>query len=99
MKDAGRVSRGEEQRVSSGKTVGCRPGGRQARGTDGGQRPGEGFIPCPWAGLVQCPVAAWVPADSEATVRGPMSGPRPGLLAWHAEMGSRVSILHPSLAF
>ena len=51
MKDEGRVSRGEEQKVSSGKTVGCRPGGRQARGTDGGQRPGEGFILCPWAGL------------------------------------------------
>ena len=51
MKDGGRVSRGEEQRVSSGKTVGCGSGGRQARGTDGGQRPGEGFIPCPWAGL------------------------------------------------
>lgn len=100
-KDGGRVSRDEEQRVSSGKTVRRGPGaGRQSCGTEEGQRPEEGFVPRPWAGL-GCSVLS--PRGYQQVLKQqcvPLCpGPRPGLLAWHAEMGSRVSILPPRLAF
>ena len=65
---------------------------------------GRVSFPCPWAWLgVQCPVAAWVPVRGYQQILKqqcvPLSlAPRPGFLAWHAEMGSRISTLYPSLA-
>lgn len=41
---------------------------------------GRVSFPYPWAGLrVQCPIAARVPADSEATVHAPVFWPPPRL--------------------